>query len=192
MASVCVISVINGLINTIWAYYNRRSLLRGVTAFFDIPVFTFVVALEIRAVIIMKRRVAGTENSEVLDQTSAKIIKLSWDLLILFMVCSIPFNMISFIRFLLLNQLQSSSRSCMELFLRLTFFGGYINSTGNALLFLRTSVRSKEYLRNIFGALFQWYVCIKTYENIFVNFSVNKTIPANLMLIILEERYSKM
>ena len=192
MASVCVISVINGLINTIWAYYNRRSLLRGVTAFFDIPVFTFVVALEIRAVIMMKRRVAGTENSEVLDQTSAKIIKLSWDLLILFMVCSIPFNMISFIRFLLLNQLQSSSRSYMELFLRLTFFGGYINSTGNALLFLRTSVRSKEYLRNIFGALFQWYVCIKTYENIFVNFSVNKTIPANLMLIILEERYSKM
>ena len=157
MASVYVISVINGSINTIGAYYNRRSLLRGVTAFFDVPVFIFVVALQIRAVIIMKRRVA----------------------------------VISFIRFLFPNHLQGSCRLYMEFFLRLTFFGGYINCTGSALLFLRTNVRSKEYLRKIFGTLFQWYEYVKTYENIFVNFSVNKTIPANAMLKILEKRNQK-
>ena len=116
MASVCVINVINVSVNTIGAYYNNRSLLRGVTAFFDVLVFIFAVALQIRTVIIMKRRVAETENSEVLNQSIAKIIKLSLHMMLLFMVCTIPFNMISFIRFLLVNHLQGYSRSHIEFF----------------------------------------------------------------------------
>ena len=114
MASVCVISVINGSIKTVGAYSNNRSLVRGVTVFFDVPGFIFVVALQIRAGITMKRKVAETENSEVLDQTSAKIIKLSWRTMLLFMVCIPSFNMISFIRFLLANHLQGSSKSYVE------------------------------------------------------------------------------
>lgn len=116
MASVCVTSVINGSIKTVGAYSNSRSLVRGVTVFFDVPGFIFVVALQIRAGIIMKRKVAETENSEVLDQTSAKIIKLPWRTVLLFMVCITSFNMISFIRFLLANHLQGSSKSYVEFF----------------------------------------------------------------------------
>ena len=116
MASVCVISVINVSVNTIGAYCNNRSLLRGITAFFDVLVFIFVVALQIRTVVIMKRRVAETENSEVLNQSNAKIIKLFLHMMLLFMVCTIPFNMISFIRFLLVNHLQGYSRSHIEFF----------------------------------------------------------------------------
>lgn len=153
MSTVCVMSVINALLNTVGAVYDRRSLFRGVTACIDIPAITFVVALQIKSVIIMKSRVAGTENPEILHETSAKVITLSSRIMVLFVICCIPFQMISFIRILFLNQLQGASRSNIEFFLRFTFFGSYINSIGNALLFINTNVQAKEYMRNKLGYL---------------------------------------
>ena len=153
MAGVCVMSVINALLNTVGAVYNRRSLFRGVTECIDIPAITFVVALQIKSVIIMKSRVAGTENPEILHETSAKIITLSSRIMVLFVICCISFQMISFTRILFLNQLQDASRSNIEFFLRFTFFGSYINGIGKALLFINTNVPAKEYLRNKFGYL---------------------------------------
>ena len=104
MAAVCVMSVINALLNTVGAVYNRRSLFCRVTACIDVPAITFVVAFQIKSVIIMKSRVAGTENPEILHETSARIIALSSRIMVLFVICCIPFQMISFIGMLFLNQ----------------------------------------------------------------------------------------
>ena len=153
MAAVYVMSVINALLNTVGAVYNRRSLFRGVTACIGVPAITFVVAFQIKSVIIMKSRVAGTENPDILHETSARIITLSSRIMVLFVICCIPFQMISFIRMLFLNQLQGASRSNNEFFLRFKFFVSYINGIGSALLFINTNVQAKEYLRNKFGYL---------------------------------------
>lgn len=155
MIGVCVLSVINGSLNTVGAYYEGHmgNILNGITGFIDVNLFIFVVALQMRTVYITKTRVANSENPEVLDEISTKILKLSSRIMMLFIICVIPFNMVLYIRTALGNNVKSSIQSYLEFLVRFTLFGNYVNGIGNALLFLKANVPSKEYLRKIFQTL---------------------------------------
>ena len=155
MIGVCRLSVVNGSLNTVGAYYDGHmgNVLTGMTGFIDITLFLFVIALQMRTMCIMKTRVADAENPEVLDETSTKIIKLSSRIMILFIICVIPFNVVLYIRIALDNYIKSSTRSYLEFFVRFTLFGNYLNGIGNAILFLQANELSKEYLRLIFKNL---------------------------------------
>ena len=155
MIGVCVLSVINGSLNTVGAYYegHMSNILNGITGFIDVNLFIFVVALQMRTVYITKTRVANSENPEVLDEISTKILKLSSRIMMLFIICVIPFNMVLYIRTALGNNVKSSIQSYLEFLVRFTLFGNYVNGIGNALLFLKANAPSKEYLRKIFQTL---------------------------------------
>ena len=152
MIGVCILSVINGSLNTVAVYYDGHmgNVLTGITGFIDINLFLFIIALQMRTVYIMKTRVADAENPEILGETSTKIIKMSSRIMMLFIICVIPFNVVLYTRIALGNNVKSSNRSYLEFFVRFTLFGNYLNGIGNALLFLQANVPSKEYLRQIF------------------------------------------
>ena len=155
MIGVCVLSVINGSLNTVGAYYEGHmgNVLNGITGFIDVNLFIFVVAFQTRTVYITKTRVANAENPEVLDERSTKIIKLSSRIMMIFIIWVIPFNVVLYIRITLGNNVTSSIRSYLGFLMRFTLFGNYANGIGSALLFLKANVPSKEYVRQIFQTL---------------------------------------
>ena len=101
----------------------------------------------------MRATVRASENPEIFDETSTKIVKLASRVMVLFIVCFIPFNLVLLTRNIFADKFQGSSKSYIEFFFRLSYFGTYINSIGNAVLFFITNVRAGEYLRNKFQPL---------------------------------------
>ena len=95
----------------------------------------FVIAFQMGTVYITKTRVADAKNPQVLDETSTKIIKLSSRIMILFIVCVIPFNVVLYTRITLGINVKSFNRLYLEFLVRFTLFSNYLNGVGNACLF---------------------------------------------------------
>lgn len=153
MIATCVLSFLNGTLTTAASSSNDGAYFRGMATFIDISVITLVITLQLRIICIMRATVRASENPEIFDETSTKIVKLASRVMVLFIVCFIPFNLVLLTRNIFADKFQGSSKSYIEFFFRLSYFGSYINSIGNAVLFFITNVRAGEYLRNKFQPL---------------------------------------
>ena len=153
MIATCVLSFLNGALPTVASSSNDGAYFHRMATFIDISVITLVIALQLRIICIVKTTARASENLETLDETSTKIVKLASSVMVLFIVRLIPLNLALLTRNIFADKFEGSSKSYIEFFVRLLYFGSYINSIGNAVFFFTTNVRAGEYLRNKFQSL---------------------------------------
>lgn len=150
MTTTTVLTLIVGIMTVTGINMNKTQLVRGITTFIDSIVFICIVALQIKTISILKANVESAHNPDVLRATSDKMIQLASRIMKMFIILILPFLVISSLHTRYARKLRGSSRCYMEFAFRLSFIGSYLNSLGNAVLFLTTNTPAKHYLkRNI-------------------------------------------
>ena len=153
MALVSALAVVIGIMTVTGIYMDKRQLVRGIVTSIDSILFICIVTLQIRTISIFKTTVESAHNPAVLQSTSKKMIKLTSRMMKMFVMLLFPFLVVSFIHNRYARKLQGSSRSYMEFAFRFSFLGSYLNSFGNALMFLTSNTPVKQYLKRKFLCL---------------------------------------
>lgn len=78
--------------------------------------------------------------------TNRKISKLCARIMLLFLVFTMPFLIISFIKNKRYSYLEKDGKSVMEFIHRLTTVFAYANSFSNAVLFLTSTIKARQFL----------------------------------------------
>ena len=150
MIATCALAVFNSIVSFVGNLKNEEVIFRIITLAPDLTLFIISVVLQVKIIFILNRRrgrVTADDNRQSSREIYERAIKLSSRIVKLMVICLTPAAAAATIRSVLAKRLEGSSRMHMEFFVRMVLLGSYVNSIGNAVLFLMMDNPSRTYIR---------------------------------------------
>ena len=148
MIATCALGAFNSIMSFVRDLKNKDIIFRIITLAPDLTFFIISVVLQLKIIFILnRRREKADDNRQSSKKIYEKAIKLSSRIVKLIVICLIPAAAAATVRSILAKRLEGAGRMHMEFLVRLVLLGSYVNSIGNAVLFLMMNNSSRTYLR---------------------------------------------
>lgn len=148
MIATCALAVFNSIVSFVGNLKNKEIIFRIITLAPDLTLFIISVVLQVKIIFILnRRRVTADNNQQSSREIYERAIKLSSRIVKRMFICLTPAAAAATVRSVLAKRLEGPSRMHMEFFVRLALLGSYVNSIGNAVLFLMMDNPSRTYIR---------------------------------------------
>ena len=148
MTGTCALAVFNSIMTFAGCFKKKEIIFRLVALSTELTFFIISVVLQVKTIFILnRRRVATDDNIHTSNDINGKAAKLFSRIVKLVVICMVPAVAAATVRSILARKLHGSSLLHVEFLLRLALLGSYVNSIGNAGLFLTMNTPSTAYLK---------------------------------------------
>ena len=138
------------LLNTclmISGFLVKSEIVWGLAGFIDFSAILIVIYLQIKTAVAANAHQNSVENLSVLEDIQKKIVKVAARIVLMFLIMVLPYFVCLLIRGIFRSSLNGSDKEYLEFAFEMLMNLIFMNSFGNAILFLMSNERAKKYLK---------------------------------------------
>ena len=143
---VCLVALLNTCL-MISGFLVESEIVWGLAGFIDFSAIIIVIYLQIKTVVAANAHQNSAENLNVLEDIQKKIIKVAARIVLMFLIMVLPYFVCLLIRGIVSSRLNERDKEYLEFVFEMFMNLVFMNSFGNAILFLMSNERAKRYLK---------------------------------------------
>ena len=128
-------------------FLMESEIVWGLAGFIDFSAIIVVIYLQIKTVMAANAHRKLVENLSVLEDIQKKIVKIAARIVLMFLIMVLPYFVCLLIRGIVRSRLNGSDKEHLEFVFEMLMNLVFMNSFGNAILFLLSNERAKRYLK---------------------------------------------
>ena len=143
---ICLVALLNTCL-MISGFLVKSEIVWGLAGFIDFSAILIVIYLQIKTVVAANAHQNSVENLSVLEDIQKKIVKVAARIVFMFLIMVLPYFVCLLIRGIVRSSLNGSDKEYLEFVFEMLMNLIFMNSFGNAILFLMSNERAKKYLK---------------------------------------------
>ena len=145
---IWVVALLNTL-SMLVGFLMELDIVRGISGFIDFSIFLAIIFFQIKTIWASHAHRILSENPSILEETQKRIVKLAARIVVMFIITVLPFFVLNLLKSIIMNKLKETEKGYLEFAFQFSVNVTFMNSFGNAILFLMSNQRAKRYLKRL-------------------------------------------